>query len=206
MSLRSPAFDKFIASMNIDYAKWHDGEGYDLDALREIMPDEVAELERILSARGNADWRDVEALAALGTPGAVEMVRRALHADRHEVRLKAAALLGEDAGEMREAVVIEALRNANVFGGLTQALDHAAWHPTPAIVDALFRCALERYKEAAFGAAADLLFIHKVTEDPNDMRQRPFLLRFVDPAPGERETAFRELCERCGVDPAKYLK
>ena len=33
-------YQRFLDSLNIDYSKWHDGVGYDLDALRKLSPDE----------------------------------------------------------------------------------------------------------------------------------------------------------------------
>ena len=53
--------------MVIDYEKWHDGVGYDLDAIREASQDERQAIEILLFNRGTRDWRDVEALAALDT-------------------------------------------------------------------------------------------------------------------------------------------
>ena len=36
VSGRSESFDRFMASTTIDYEAWHDGVGYDLDALRAV--------------------------------------------------------------------------------------------------------------------------------------------------------------------------
>jgi hypothetical protein len=204
---RSPAFDKFVASMVIDYSKWHDGEGYDLDALRAIPEGERAEVEKILIERNNEDWRDVEALGALGTPKAKEMVRKALASHNHQVRMTATEWIGDDpdGADKREAVIIEAIRTAKLYGGLTQALDQAAWHPTPATTNALFHAALERDGEAAISAAANILYIYKITKDTLGMSERSLLLPFLDGGGPTRENAFRALCARVGVDPAKYL-
>jgi hypothetical protein len=51
--------------MQIGYMEWHDGIGYDLEALRELSNDEIKQIETLLVARKDQDWRDVEALAAL---------------------------------------------------------------------------------------------------------------------------------------------
>ncbi|MFZ1991416.1 MAG: hypothetical protein WAW96_16785 [Alphaproteobacteria bacterium] len=203
----SAAFDKFARSMIIDYSKWHDGEGYDLKALRAIPEGERDEVERLLIERNNEDWRDVEALGALGTPKAKEMVRKALTAHNHQARLEATKWIKDDpdGAAQRDAVVCEAIRTAQSYGGLSQAMDQAAWHPTLKTTDALFRAALERSGENALNAAAALLYIYKITEDTLGWSERPFLLRFLDGGGAPREQVFRELCARCGVDPAKYL-
>jgi len=196
---RSAAFDKFVRSMIIDYSTWHDGEGYDLEALRAI--------EKMLIERNNEDWRDVEALGALGTPTANAMVRKALTVHNHQTRLEAAKWLKDERGGdvQREAVICEAIRTGELYGGLSQAIDQAMWHPTPATTDALFHAALERSGENAASAAAALLNIFKVTDDPLAWSERPLILRFVDAGGGApREAAFCELCAKCGVDPAKY--
>jgi len=36
----SKEYQRFLDSMNMDYAKWHDGIGYDLDVLRKLSTDE----------------------------------------------------------------------------------------------------------------------------------------------------------------------
>lgn len=205
---RSAAFDKFARSMIINYSKWHDGEGYDLDALRAIPDSEREEVEQLLIERNNEDWRDVEALGVLGTPKAKAMLHKALNAHNHQTRLEAAKWLKDDPGgdAQRDAVTTEAIRTAEPYGGLSQAIDQAMWNPTPATTDALFRAALERSGENAASAAAALLNIFKVTDDPLAWSERPLILQFVEAGGGApREAAFRALCAKCGVDPVKYL-
>ena len=136
------------------------------------------------------------------------MVRKALTAHNHQTRLEAAKWLKDEPGgdAQREAVICEAIRTGELYGGLSQAIDQAMWHPTPATTDALFHAALARSGENAASAAAALLNIFKVTDDPLAWSERPLILRFVDAGGGApREAAFRELCAKCGVDPAKYL-
>src|SRR5689334_21316634 len=52
--------DKFLQSMKIGYMEWHEGIGYDLNALRELSPDELKQIESLLIAHKDRDWRDVE--------------------------------------------------------------------------------------------------------------------------------------------------
>src|SRR5262245_28816467 len=78
--------EKFKRSMIIDYEKWHDGIGYNLKLLNCASPEEVAAIEALLLGQGVGDWRDVEALAAIGTPKAREALKAALNSRDHKVR------------------------------------------------------------------------------------------------------------------------
>ncbi|MCC6539325.1 MAG: hypothetical protein IT162_17365, partial [Bryobacterales bacterium] len=61
---------RFDASMNIDYEKWREGIGYDLQAIADASPREREHIEQKLLRNGIRGWRDVEALAAIGSPAA----------------------------------------------------------------------------------------------------------------------------------------
>jgi hypothetical protein len=71
-------------------------------------------------------------------------------------------------------------------------------------VDALLRGALHRDPDAAVNFAALIFYIYGKAKEPFDWEHRTFFLRFRAEGP-EREGAFRELCERIGVDAAEYL-
>jgi hypothetical protein len=73
--------------MIIDYDKWHDGIGYDLDLLAQASPDELRSIEDMLINRSNSDWRDVEALAALNTNRAKEALKQAFNAGSSAVQM-----------------------------------------------------------------------------------------------------------------------
>lgn len=200
------AVARFAASMVIDYEKWHDGVGYDLEALRSASAAERGRIEGMLLGRGVTGWRDVEALAALGTERARAALREAAARGDHEVRmavLSHARDLMPDAG--RTASLVAALRDAGFYGGLTQALDEVAASHPPEVVDALLRGALARSGEVAVHFAAMLLYLHGKAAEPFDWAQRPFFLRFGTEDRGEREAAFRDLCDRCGIDAGAYL-
>jgi hypothetical protein len=202
----SDAVARFTASMNITYEKWHDGIGYDLGAIRDATPSERAQIETIMLNRAVQDWRDLEALQALGTPKAEAAIRATLKSSDSELRLRAArALAHEPEGEAtREAAIVHALETADVFSGLTQALDAAEKHPSPAVQDALFRCCLNGSAVAAVHAAALLFFLHGFAKEPFDTAQRPFFLKFATEVKKDRIAPFRELCARLKVSPEKY--
>ena len=205
---QSEALARFMASTSIDYEAWHDGVGYDLEALRALEGEDRAEAERFLTERAGTDWRDLEALLALGTPAARAAVVDQLRTGRLEQRLWAAKYLGDDSRlrEDREAAVVAGLTEAVFYGGLSVALDLATELRTPAIVEALFRASLRDEGEAAVHAAARLAFIHRKAKEEFDWELRPLFLKFNTADRGERTRAFRELCKLCGVDPAPYLR
>lgn len=197
---------RFQESMKMDFDKWHDGIGYDLDALTAMSPAERAAVETSLIHSAARGWRDIEALALLKTPGAQKALRNALNDRDPEVRmavLRYAPELVSDA--KRTSALVEALGTARFFGGLSQAMDEVAdFHP-PRVMVALLRGALDREGDVAVHFAAMLMFVHGKAKEPFDMKQRPFFLRFNTDIRAEREAVFRELCVRIGVKPEKYL-
>jgi hypothetical protein len=198
---------RFKRSMVGDFDQWHDGIGYDLEALRAMSPAERESTEAMLIRRGAGDWRDVEALACFPTPAAKATLRTAMSRGTLEVRnaitRHAPELISDST---RIAFLVEALQTALFFGGMGQALDQAAdFHPAP-IVDVLFRGALNQSGDVAVHFAAMLCFIHGQASEPFDLAQRRFFLRFNTNRRTERDAVFRELCEKVGVDPTRYLQ
>ena len=211
MAGRSEAFERFMASTDIDYDKWHDGEGYDLDALRSLQGGERDTAEAWLLVRSHQDWRDLEGLVALGTAQARAAVVEQLRNGVLVQRLSAARLLPrveEPAIEAdRVAAILAGLREATVMHGLSYALDLAhAYRDAPGVMDGLFRAALREDREVAMHAAALLAYLHGNAKEDFDWDRRPFFLRFAHDDRAVREGAFRELCAECGVDPGPYLR
>ena len=198
-----------MASTDIDYYKWHDGEGYDLDALRALEGEERDTAEAWLLVRSHADWSDLEGLVALGTAQARAAVVEQLRNGVLVQRLSAARLLPRDPAieADRAAAIVAGLQEATVMNGLSYALDLADEHrDAPEVMDALFRAALRDDREVAMHAAALLAKLHGNAKEDFDWDRRPFYLRFADDDPSVREAAFRELCAECGVDPEPYLR
>jgi hypothetical protein len=212
---RSAAYERFMASTDIGYDEWHDGIGYDLEALTQLEGAERDEVERWLVARANEDWRDVEALAALGSSAAKRAVRETLRTGTVEQRLAAARHMPDDEDSAAdgpsktddvEAAIIAGLEAGDLSQGLTHALTLAEEHPTPPVLDALFRCALRGSSVARVHAAALLGYLHGNAKEAFDWDRRPFWLEFGVEDLAAVEAAFRKLCEECGVDPARYLE
>ena len=198
---------RFERSMVIDYEKWHDGVGYDLDAIREASQDERQAIEILLFNRGTKDWRDVEALAALDTAGARAALRQAKYSHEHDVAM-AVARYAPDllSDEEQTAVIVRALQSAQFYEGLSEALDQAEEHHPPAVIDALLRGTMECDGDVAVHFAALVLYLHGKADSSFDMAQRPFFLTFNTPDRDERMRAFRELCRKVGLDPDLYMR
>jgi hypothetical protein len=194
--------ERFRRSMVVDFDKWHDGVGYDVDLLEIATPEERAEIESLLLRRGVSDWRDVEALAALDSPRARVLLRATLTAGDSALAVAVvchAPHLVDD--HERAAILVAALEGGEFYAGLTQALDEVEEFHPPAVVEALVRGALTRPGEIAAHFAGMLLYVHGNAATAFDWDQRPFLLRFNTADPVERRVALQELCARIGLPP-----
>src|SRR5256885_9230574 len=89
MAEHSPAYEAFLASMNIGLSEWRDGIGYDLGALPKITRAGRTELGVLMGERlkTTPDWRGVEALSAIGTPAALAILRAARQHDHPAARM-----------------------------------------------------------------------------------------------------------------------
>jgi hypothetical protein len=196
---------RFIASMKMTFEMWHDGDGYDLDALDQIPADQIKEVQATLLNHRPVDWRDIEALARIDSPEAKAAVVAALKHSDPKVRREALLHAPQESDpEDREKLLLRALQSDDVFGGLSEAIDEAEEFHPPAVVEALLKGALDRTGRTAVLFAGLLYFIHGKSKSAFDWDHRPFFLRFDTSDRGERKVVFRELCETIGVDPAKY--
>ena len=198
---------RFMESMEGSVDKWRDGIGYDVGLLKSANADELAAIESVLLSRGVNDWRDVEALAAIDSESARKRLREALKGGDHRVAIAVAEYAPDLVSDAeRTKALVAALEGSEIFGGLTQALlDVEEFHP-PKVVAALFRGVLSRTGVIAVNLAGMLMFLHGKAESSFDWKHRPLFLRFNTEDRTERESAFRELCEKIGVDPEKHLK
>jgi hypothetical protein len=201
---KSEAYNAFIASMRITVDEWRDGIGFDLDALQNVTKSERDELVKVLSERlkKKADWREIEALAAIGTAPAKKAIHYALdHADP-ETRLHAAEHLAEMGEPDRlESAIIQSLRTAKAMEGLSKAIDMAEEHPSPRIQETLLDLALNGDEDQRIHCAALALYLGGKAEEAFDWNHRPFFLQFGDQDRRVQIQAYKELCERLGVPP-----
>ena len=201
MTTQTPALDRFVRSLFIDYEKWHDGVGFDLDALREVTPTERVVAESRLDA--THDWRDVEALAVLaelGSASAERSLRDALKSGSQEIRLaimKHAPHLVDAAA--RTDMLVNALEVATPFDAFTDTLEQVErFHPPP-VVDALWRGIDTRQGDVAVHYAAMLAFIYGKADSAFDWSMRPLFLKFNTTSSAERRVAIAELRSRLDV-------
>ena len=201
------AVSRFKASMVIDYEKWHDGIGYDLSILNGATPEELKAIEGILIQRRSGDWRDVEALAAIDSKGAKAALKDALRTGDAEVRMAVHSHAPElMTKRQRIDSLVQALEQAEIYGGLTQALlEVEDFHP-PEIIRTLLRGLMDHDGGTACHFAGMLYYLHGKSKSAFDWDHRPFFLRFNTTDMAEREKAVRELCETIGADPHTCIK
>jgi hypothetical protein len=194
-----PSTARLMSGLTMTYDRWHDGESYDLETVTSASPQEQLEMERMIRARGITVWQDVEALAAIGTPGALEALRQALENRDRSIRLAVLTHAPQLVSEWAKTqVLLDAIAHGEIYGGLTQALLIIEdFHP-PEIEAALKEAALNRRGEVAFHFAEMLMVIHGKAEPHWDEKVRPFLLRFNTDDGAERRRAFAELLEKIG--------
>lgn len=199
----SEALKRFKLSMQPSYEQWHDGIPWDLEALKQLEAEELAEVEASLVRRVD-DWRVIEALDAIGSPPALTAIERALGHERLEVRIPAAECLARreliDAARI-EAILIQALAEATITNGMVMTFRFVQQHPTPAVLRRLLTCARSGHPDVRVHAAALVQFLHGKARSDFDMSKRAFYLRFNAKDPAERERAYAELCESIGVPP-----
>ena len=197
---------RFKESMKIDYEKWHDGVGYDMDAIKSASPEQRKTIEQILINHSPRDWRDIEALAQINTTIARETIRNAMKDPNIDVQIAVTRYAPDIVGNSgRRQVLIRSLQTAEIFSGLSQALDEIEQYHPKEIIEALTEGLLKREGDIAVLFAGMLFYIYGKTTEPFDWTQRPFFLSFNTENKAERLQAFLELCKQLDINPEKYL-
>ena len=197
---------RFEKSMIIDFEKWHDGIGYDLDALKLASPSEREAIEQMLITHYPRDWRDIEALATIKTKNAEKTIRNAMKDPNPDVRVAVTRFAPNLVTNSEHTQsIIDALQSAKIFGGLSQVLDDVETYHPEEVKEALIAGLLSREGDVAVLFAAMLFYLFGKAKEPFDMNQRPFFLRFNTENRDERTAAFKELCEKLKINPEKYL-
>lgn len=201
----SPALEKFLQSMQIGYTDWHDGNGYDLAALRELSGEEVKQVENLLVSRKDQDWRDVQALATLHTPRAMEALNDCLRSNNLDVRLFAVRYLKEmNILDRVEEVVVHTLPSTKIGQGLTYVLALAKDYPTEAIKQKLLWCCVHGNDDIRVHCAAMALFLYGKAASEFDNTQR-IIFKFGVKEKARRVEAFSEVAQMLGINPDPYL-
>jgi hypothetical protein len=193
----SEAMRRFRDSMTMSYEKWHDGIGYDLSALAEMSGAARGEAEALLLSQGISDWRDVEALAMLDSDAARSALREAMCLGNIEIRLAVARLAPSLLGETQlAACIVDALKAAVFYRGLTEAIELAARFHPPEVIAALWGCLEQRSGEVAVHLAALLFYVHGRSETIFDLKHRPLFMTFHTEDAAARQAAIAELRRR----------
>jgi hypothetical protein len=129
----SEAWTRFVASLEMNFDSWHDGTGYDLVALRAMNEIERGAIGEMIATRlgktnHRADWRDIEAAAALGL---TESLAKRADDEDPRIRLRVKLALGQ-ADEVVEQLC-ETIANSRDEDAVSKALDHVANYPTDGV-------------------------------------------------------------------------
>lgn len=185
---------RFQASRELDYERWHDGVPYDLDALREMSEPQLQRIERELSQLERPDWRDIDALDVLGTPGALAALERYTSTASPAVRVRAARILARRGRpEFLERTIVAALAACLEYDTFTEILEAAQALPTARVKSALVAAALRGPRVLRVHAAAMLLFLAGGSKEPFDWEHRQLFLQFNVDDPKARMAAFGAL-------------
>jgi hypothetical protein len=202
----SEAFRKFEASLVMDYEKWHDGIGYDLDALRQLEGDELKAAERLLRGVTDGEWRVAEALAVIKSESAEASLRQMTSpatssaSGGGKARLRAAEeLYRQGKRGAPDDVIADLIRTSEPYEGLTQALDLCREFPTRRVKAALLWASLHN-PDARVHAAAMLYHLYGKTNEPFDWELRPFFLKFNETEKARR-AAFEQMVKELNIEP-----
>ena len=167
--------DRFKASMAIDYAKWREGVGYDLESMREMSQVDLNEVEALLIERlkRDGDWRDVEALAAIDTETAKVAVLAARKHQLTNVRNYAVRL-----GSVTESDVVRAIETAKSMDGLDAALRMAENCNSALVRKALLDMARNGDSTVRVHTVAMLYFLMGKAKEAFEWKHRPYFLKF----------------------------
>ena len=198
---------RFEASMKIGFEEWHDGIGYNIEAIRIASQTERDVIEQILINHSPRDWRDIEALAEINTKCAREIIKESIKDSNPVVRV-AVTRFAPDliTDKERSQSLIDALQNTEIFFGFSNVLDEVERYHPEEVKEALIKGLLNRRGDVAVLFAAMLFYLFGQAKEAFDWKQRPFFLRFNTEYRKERVEAFRELCQKLKISPDKYLR
>ncbi len=185
------AWATFVASIPMNYDSWHDGIGFDLDALRK-MPAIEQDLIRqwlhthLRDKQRDVDLRELEAAAALGETDLLATLKRHPDAD---VRLRVKDLLAEPADVAEE--LCRTFSSSRSEDAVLRALDLVSSNATPEVRVALIE-RVSKVDSTFINAAMVLLEVFGGVDDA--WNERPFLFQVQDQ--GKRGELLKELLAR----------
>lgn len=168
------AWTAFASSTQLTHESWHDGVGFNLDALSRMPPLEQNIIRQWLHStlsneQRDVDWRALDAAAALGETDLLATLETHPASD---VRLRVKELLAKP-----EAVAEELCRtfsSGHSEAAVLRALDLVPSHPTPEVRSALI-ARVSRIDGTFINSAMVLLEVFGGVKDA--WAERPFLFR-----------------------------
>lgn len=189
----SPAWKKFVDSLEMDLDKWRDGIGYDLDALQEMNADERATIKQWLRSRltdggHSIDWRELEAAAALDD---TEVLRTLVKHEDRDIRMRVKSLLGND--EEIEQELCRVFRETRSLGEFARAEALAPHYPTGNVKQAMIA---RLHKNDEFFVPLGMTMLEMFAR-ADGWAERPFLFRVKEE--GVNGPLMRELLAKVGA-------
>jgi hypothetical protein len=199
---------QFLDSMELDYYRWHDGDGFDIAALKRLSPAETEAALKAVIDRVGWECRDVEVFEAVATPRALEMLELyAGKADQAYVRLCATQALAR----LHHRIDAERLWLLDLFDN--EALDYGDLGPLLATLpglltrndsvplrEAMQRCAL-RGTDVSPYTAAMLYCLAGLTDSWQGWGSFPTLNKLDSRDPAVLANARREFLRILGTAP-----
>lgn len=197
----TPAYERFVACLPPVSREWREGEQYDVAALRRMTAAERSKITAMLAAR-DVTWREVEALAAIGTPEAnAALVEASRHHLWIDTRLAAADALHRKKRlpDLDGFIAREIRMLSNPREGLERALSMAARNPSDTVKQALLWASYNA-TECAPPCAHLLLVLTGTASEPFDSDVEQMLAKLgLHNSSFDRQAAFADLCRRVGM-------
>ncbi|HLY62039.1 MAG TPA: hypothetical protein VKV95_14955 [Terriglobia bacterium] len=198
---RAKPLNRFMASLTTKPTG--SADQYDIAAIGELTKSERKQAVELITTRGGVTWREVEALAAIGTPEARAAIDAA--SEDHlsiDTRLAAAEVMNR--GGRRADFDIFLARQirqlSNPANGLSRALEIASRHPSETVKQALLWASYNA-TECAPHCAGLLLTLAGLGQEPFDDHFKLMLQKLdLHNSYFDRKAAFEELCKILKMD------
>ena len=185
----SEALKKFRGSMIMDYEKWKEGIGYDMDAFAAMTDEEKQTVLSEIREKNSLDWRDMEVLKVDNSKVSFDRLRDVLASGTCDARAHALDDL-YDMGRMNDSVfdwkLAEILDDVTDNDGVTASLLLVQQRCGPKTREALQKGVRER-PDIALHYASALLDLEGLSDDMAafDPKFRPTLLKLLPDEPEE---------------------
>jgi hypothetical protein len=189
----SEPWGKFVVSTHQNYDSWHDGLGFDLEALARLPAIEQNLIRQWLHTKlsdrqRQIELRELEAAAALGE---TELLSALTRHPEHDVRLRAKDLLAKPEDVAEE--LCRTFTRSRSDDAVLEALDLVATYATPEVRAALAK-RVSKVDATFINSAMVLLEVFGGVEDA--WSERPFLFRVQ--SEGASGPLLKELLARVG--------